>query len=298
MESAIIVSSDIPLLHRAVTAVRALWYYLGMLAYPWPLSMIHEFPFSQNLLGATELISVTAILLAVAAAVYLRNRDRALPFLFFWFVLCSAPVIGLLPTSTIIAERYMLLPSMAWALLLGWGFVAARRSGLTAKGEYVLHGILIALILLYSAVSFYRTLQWRTNESLLLADLSHNPGSYRLLNGLGRYYYTNGDPNRAFFYMRKAQEVRPGSFQYEFYLAMYLAEQGRNEDAIGLLNGLESRGGGDVIDINYLHGLILERMGSGKEGLLYYQKALSGARNMGVFFKKDAMAAVRRLSGG
>lgn len=95
-----------------------------------------------------------------------------LPFLFHsqglaLLVLPFLPASNLFfPVGFVVAERVLYMPSMGWCLLVahGWRLVAKKRATLATAA-------LIFLILAFSAKTYYRNWDWKTEYSLFSSGL-------------------------------------------------------------------------------------------------------------------------------
>jgi tetratricopeptide (TPR) repeat protein len=249
-------------LERLPTALRAVFYYLKMLFVPYPLKMWHEFRISE---GFSE-PSVLLALAGTAALVYLtwrlRRNYQILSFSLAWYLLALLPVSGLLPTSTVIAERYLFLPSVGFSLSAGWSSYKGRtmlktRSQSATRALTVLFLIVVTV---FSAISFQRNADWKNMETLLLSDLKLEPDSYKITKALGRYYFRNRRYDEAFRYFSELKRLEPKDAEYEFHLALLLLNEGKYGEAENVLDGIRGKET-DFVDVHYLYGKIYQASG-------------------------------------
>src|SRR6266540_3552547 len=189
----ILSGQTVPVWLRVLTYGKAAAWYARMLLVPWPLSVIHDVgpvtsPLDPGALAALAVIAALAVL-----GVRHARRYPVLVFSLAWFLVAIVPVSGLLPAPNLVAERYLFLPSVAFALAAAWLVVDA--SALRGHAAAVVAASAIAI--LHAGVVAVRVAEWRTNGGLLVADLSRHPGSARLTSLLGRYDYANGRSDQA-----------------------------------------------------------------------------------------------------
>lgn len=108
-----------PLFVRISNAFIAYVTYLGKTFWPFDLALVYfstdSFPLWQMIFSFFIIIGITIIV------IYCMKQK---PFLFvgwFWYLGTLIPVIGLVPTSTLVADHYTYLSSIGIALMLSWG---------------------------------------------------------------------------------------------------------------------------------------------------------------------------------
>jgi protein O-mannosyl-transferase len=164
------------------TALKAIGLDLWLLAWPLKLSSDRSFN-AVPLAGAGDLSGWLAVLaiaaiLAIAAA---RYRRDPLPFYLAGFVgIALLPTSNLLfPIGALMAERFLYLPSVGFALAL-----AAAADRIRPRRFAV--GAAVLLALLYAGRTLARNLDWRDDLTLGKADTVTTPQSFRLHDLLAR----------------------------------------------------------------------------------------------------------------
>jgi tetratricopeptide (TPR) repeat protein len=113
------------------------------------------------------------------------KRSRILSFSIFWFFIALAPVSNLVPISTLVADRYLFMPSVAYCLLLAFLFqkiLARRRQRVFA----LLIVLFMAIPIVFAAMTYKRNLIWKDNYALWGSVVAQNP-----YNVLGHIAYGN-----------------------------------------------------------------------------------------------------------
>jgi tetratricopeptide (TPR) repeat protein len=173
------------------TALKTIGLDLWLLV--WPLRLSSDRSFDQiPLAGPADLTAWLAFLAIVAILAVAAVRFRRDPL---WFWLAGLFGIALLPTANLLfpigalmAERFLYLPSVAFAIALAAAAdrIAPRR---LATGAVILLG------LLYTGRTLARNLDWKDNLSLGTADTVTAPRSFRLHDLLARALFDQ-DPQR------------------------------------------------------------------------------------------------------
>ena len=165
-----------------LTAVKVLGEYLRLLVWPGRLSADYSYNqvpvFGWRLSSLEDGKTVLALLVAIAlAAAALAAFRRAKPLFFFvaLFVAAILPVANLIiPIGSILAERFLYLPSVGFAGCLVWAARAARRR---APAGWPVALALVSLAL--GARTYARNFDWRDERSLWSSAVRSAPGSYK-----------------------------------------------------------------------------------------------------------------------
>lgn len=278
------------IIERIPTALKAIFKYLRILAIPYPLSVRHEFQPSKDIFEILPILSLIGFLALLYLIIRWRQRSPLISLSLTWYLLSLLPVIGLIPTSTIIAERYLFLPSVGFCIVLSY---------VLFKGLYnrvnIFITVFVTLAILFSAISFERNFDWKNMKTLMKADLKKNPTSYILNLSLGKLFFENADYAEAMIYLTKAKEIKPRAMDYEFYLTYYLYKKKQYKEALSFLKGMRLNEA-EIVDIHYLLGIIYEAMADYENAKASYLKALKSKISIGVFSKKSAEIALSALN--
>jgi len=159
-------------------------YYFRLLIVPYPLcpdpplKIFINQPFNE--LTVISLIIVAAI---IALAWLSGKREKLVPVAVFWFFLAILPNSNIIPTGTLMAERYLYLPSVGFSILAA--LFISRPSETRSR---IAAGFLIYL----AALSFLQAPAWKNEETLWETTLQLKPRSEIALTNLGKAYYDNG----------------------------------------------------------------------------------------------------------
>ncbi len=208
-----------------MAGVGVTWYRLVILGYP--LQMIYsirEFDLTPTLQWRVLVgLAITAGL--VGLAVVCHRRVPLVTFaVAFWFITLAVTSNVLLPLGTLLAERWLYLPSVAAVLLVS---VAVWRS--VHAGSALRLGALVGtagLLVFYSVVTVWRNRDWQNNVTVfesLVATAPNNPSGYMML---GHELMTT-DPVRTRRLQEAALELDPAFLSPQGSLAELDLREGK-----------------------------------------------------------------------
>ncbi len=177
---------------RWLTAVGNVTEYLRLMVAPIHLHvdyMPQVITIAQDL---TVRVLLGALLIAAAAALLVRVRRTVPPIAFAiaMFAIAVAPVANFFFASGIVvAERTLYLPSVGFAIVVGW--LWERRSVIRVKAAASI--VAAALLAACAARSWTRTPIWRDNKTAIVASLRDEPQSYRAHERAADVFEREGD---------------------------------------------------------------------------------------------------------
>lgn len=191
--------ADNPLVGRPFTAARltalnVLGQALFLLV--WPRRLSADYSFAHFPLfpwhGRAEDLKVAAALAAIgvllAAAIVFRRRRPPVAFLAGFLVVALLPTSNLLVIiGSVFAERFLYLPSVAFAGLLAFGIQALIEA--TPPGSMARRGAITfaaVVVVAFGLRTHARNRDWRDDEALFRAARDVVPRSYRAHKGLAQ----------------------------------------------------------------------------------------------------------------
>lgn len=215
------------LMTGAVVAARA----LGLLVFPWRLSPDYGFAETTAVCSPTEprlLVAAAVLVLAVAAAVASSRRSAAAAFLVVFFLSSWIVVSNLvLLIGTVMAERLLYLPSVAFCLLAGmaWDCLSER----AGRPLWIAAGV--GLLLAGSARTVLAASAWKDDYHLFAAAEKAAPRSVRVLGNLGVELARRGRLEEALSRLTRAVEIAPDFVPNRINLAGLYLKMGDLEAA-------------------------------------------------------------------
>ena len=159
-----------------LTAIKVIGLDLRLLVWPGPLACDRSYN-EISLAGWADAGAWLALLVVatiLTAAVVRRRGDGVMFFAAGFFGIALAPVANLfLPVGTMIGERFLYLPSVAFAIAV---VALAYRGG----RERFVEASLAVLILVCGCRTWMRNAEWTSELTLASADVRTAPGSFRV----------------------------------------------------------------------------------------------------------------------
>lgn len=230
---------------------------------------------AQSIWEWQVLLGIALLCVIVGAGIYFRRRTPLISFALGWFLFTLVPVSNLVPLPTLMAERYIFLPSYAFMLLgaaLFGIFLRKDRMTFTTYGVVV---CFIALISFYSVQTFWRNKDWQSPIALWSDAVKKAPDSVLAHHNLGSSYKDVGDYDRAITEFTYAADHI--SFCYaKIYLNLgnAYAQKNKFEEARAAYEQA-LRCSPDDFEALYHLGIVTKRLGFKKEAIVAYEKALA-----------------------
>jgi len=234
------VFAEVPWPHQFLTALWVLSRYLQLLVAPVTLSA--DYSYAQTPLVTTALnprVLIAAGALAAMAVIGLMGMTRRsslargqAAFCALAFLAAIAPVSNLIvPIGTIMAERLLYLPSMAFCLAIpvAWTLIAPR---LRPAVPALLAALLVAT---FAARTIVRNRDWKDQLALFSTTVIASPNSARAHYNLGIALEDTGRPDAALAEYRIAMQINPDDAKPLRNAALLLAARDRTTEALALL---------------------------------------------------------------
>ncbi len=215
-----------------------------------PINLSHDYSFNQITLKEWTDVRVVMTFLGILGAgivsVATIRKKGIYTFTYFYFTgyllfiyitefLINPDEFVFLSPGTIISERLLYLPSLAFCMatafalydLFGW-LVSNKRRAAKWVYTYTFVGSLLVLVL-YSIKTVIRNEAWKNDMTLMKADVNNSPNSVRLRYMLGRSYIIEADTTVSF--RQKARYLEKAADQLRKAVTIYPSYA----DAIALL---------------------------------------------------------------
>jgi tetratricopeptide (TPR) repeat protein len=273
---------DLPFASRVLVAGRAVWFYLGNLAWPHALDFVYP-RWTIDPSSAGQWLFPLGVALVVVALWALRQRTRAPLAAFLFFVGSLFPVLGFVnlygARYSWVWDHWQYLPDLgllalaAAGLTAGWRLAAERLPVLGAGGAR--WGALAALSLLLGALSWSHCGMFHDDDTLYRENLALNPGSWLALNNLGiKLELTPGRLGDAVAKYEEALRLNPGFAEGHNNLGNALAKTpGRSGEAVAQYEEA-IRLKPDFVDAHYDLGNVLNTLGRKDEAMAQFEAAL------------------------
>jgi tetratricopeptide (TPR) repeat protein len=171
-----------------LTAISVIARYVWLIVWPATLSCDYsypEIPLASGTLG--DWVSWTAVFSLIALVAFLYRRSRTAFFLACFAALTFLPMSNLLfPIGTIMAERFLYLPSIgALACLVMAIYAVSRHAGFAGLAPVIMSLIIVALAIR----TWVRNSDWHDDLAIATSSLKASPNSFKLHRQMGELLF-------------------------------------------------------------------------------------------------------------
>ena len=189
--------ADAPTADVVTTMLGVFARYVALIVSPWPLNPFYDWSILQP--GEpSQLLRVCTggVLLALwLGAIWTSRRRRpAIALMLGFFLLALIPVSHVAPIVVAAADRFLYLAIAG--PLFAMGIIGVRIAESSKRGSLVTSGFLILLVC-FSALTWVRNEDWRTDRAILEASVRDWPTSYNHWFGLAKLEEREGHPDLA-----------------------------------------------------------------------------------------------------
>jgi tetratricopeptide (TPR) repeat protein len=266
---------DLDLLQRFCIAGRALWFYVGKLA--WPSTLMFMYPrWDVASMGATDLVPWVGFVAVVGITWWQRHRlTRAPTVALLAFSGSLFPALGFINVFpmkyTFVADHYVYLASLPLLALgvAGASALLSRARVSTRSTGFIVGGLAATLGMLSNG----HALKFRNEETLWRDTIEENPGAWQARTNLATVLMGRGELPEAETQLRAALEDNPRGEWTLNNLGLVLAAQGDLPGAIQLYRRAVTEAPQQP-EIHLNLGLALARIGQPSEGKRELTRAL------------------------
>jgi tetratricopeptide (TPR) repeat protein len=206
--------------------------YARILLWPHPLTV--EYFWVGGVAPPLLWVGGLAVVTTTVAALIVR-RSRALGIWCGLIVAGLSPVIHLLPFFELVAERYLYLPMVGFAVLVASGWERIDRYSHSAA-----KALLAGLLATWTALSLNQCLVWRDQISLFEHAVSHAPMSPVARTNLATAYVHAGLADSAVEHWQALVNIDPLNLPARYNLARFRFLEGRPDEARAILGARET----------------------------------------------------------
>jgi protein O-mannosyl-transferase len=272
---------------RLVTAGDAVWFYLGKLLWPHPLSMVYP----RWQMNASHVISYLELftVMLVTLILWFKRESWSRSFLMAWlyFLVTLLPVLGLINNTysrySFVADHFQYLACMGPLALAGAGLFRLADSIFRARAA-LQPALAAGVVLVLGLLSWQRTLVYEGEETLWNDTLVKNPNCWAGHNNLGLVLSEQGKVDEAMIQYQKSLDLNPLYIKAHTNLGTALVQRGRIEEGISHFRRAIEIAPFDIEARNNL-GNTLAQEGRLDEALAEFQKAVEvEPRDAGVWY--------------
>ena len=214
-------------LNNLWTAPHAIWWYLAHLALPWGLSV----EYTSKILVRSTLSGFAlpgiALILLLAAIVWLWNRWRSpsAAFLLFWFGLTLGPAVIMAPMVSE-HDRYLYLSAYAFCALVAWAIL--RLGKLWPKAPVIATVCMLAVLF---GLTWHEMGYWDCDKTLWSRVLQISPSQPKAILQAAGMYCEEGDFTKALGALDDGMRYYPASPKIWIERARILNVANRTDEA-------------------------------------------------------------------
>jgi tetratricopeptide (TPR) repeat protein len=193
---------------RIFNAIVAYAAYLGKTFWPVGLTLNYFNYFFIYSFPVWQIIGSFFILIGITAAVIYFFKKK--PFLFvgwFWYLGTLIPVIGLVPTSALIADHYTYLPSIGIAVMLAWGIPSLIKSEILRKKILFQSAVVVLSVLV--VLTWQQCGYWKNSVEFWNFTVKVTKDNVTAYSRLGHAYANLGQYQQAMQNFNKIIRLKP-----------------------------------------------------------------------------------------
>ena len=225
---------DFTLGQRLLTQPRVIVFYLSLLLAPLPsrLNLDHHFPISYSLINPASTLPCLLFVLGLAAISIRLARKRPLfSFCLIWFWGNLLLESSFLPLELVFEHR-LYLPSLGLFLLFSLGLARASQHLSPRLQVPVKAGVMLALILPLSIMTYQRNEVWQDEVRLWEDACRKSPQKARTNYNLAHVYADRGRLPEAIHYYKRTLAIDPAYEDVHNNLANIYIRQGKPGQAV------------------------------------------------------------------
>lgn len=218
-----------------ITMAKVFVSYILLLIAPINLKLFHEVEVVTSFFNFDVLISI--ILLILILIFTIKKFNKVVFFCVFWFFITLLPFSNIIPLVSLMAERYVYLPSLGFCFLLAFTFVKIYDFDFEKK-KYIRIFLVIFFILLllsYSFVVVKRNAEWRDNITFWTETVKDSPNNSGAHDNLGFTYEHAGDIENALEEFEIAIKLQPDNYKALANIGVAYAKLGIYNESIASL---------------------------------------------------------------
>lgn len=202
-----------------------------LLSFPKQLSLYHE---GETVNIGIIMVGHLILLASVFSIIYLMFKKRKI-FAFFIaaFYISILPTYSPIQVAWFIADRYLYLSSMVFAVSLGIIFLKITEK---YKAKRLLPFLVIFVLGIYGYKVMLRSRDWQNRKTLWEATARTNPNSARVYNNLGDVYSIEGNLQKSIQSFQKAIELDPNYAEAMYNLGRTYIKAGEQEKGQQLID--------------------------------------------------------------
>jgi tetratricopeptide (TPR) repeat protein len=247
-------------------------FYIFKFIFPFALVPLYKTPQPVSILNPVYQLSlIMSISMVFLTFKYRRNKIFIFSFMFYVVSIFCLLRFDVMDNLTVVADRYMYLPSLGFCLLAG---VIIDKFLLKQKIKKMTSCVVSILFLLLASKSVEQTQIWKDSISVWSQVIRYEPSVYIAYNSRGAAYQKMGDVDLALKDYKKAIEINPEFYLPYGHIGLIYMMENQDELAKSYLNKALEINPSDANSYNSL-GLIYERQGQPELAISQFSLSIS-----------------------
>jgi protein O-mannosyl-transferase len=197
-------------------------WYLKQLVWPTPTVQYKgSFDISTTLLDWRVLLSLILVGAVLLAGFLVLGRNKLMAFAILSYFVLLLPVSQIIPHHELLADHYLYLPMMSFALLVV--LVVQKIAARNKITRQIAYGTAAVLILVLAAMTVSRNPVWKDDLTLWQTNFKEVPNSVRAASSLAKAY-ANVNPGRSAELYKRCIEIDP-SYSPAYYSLAVLSKR-------------------------------------------------------------------------
>jgi len=174
-----------------------------------------------------------ALLLSLLFLAYKKRKDHRVLFPIGWFIITLLPAMNIVPLNSYMAEHWLYIPSMGYAMLIAYLLVYLYR-----KNNVRLYAVMlgVGLTLYYAGMTITQNGYWRDPIRFYKRTLGFNPTSTRLYTNLAGELLKAGQSEDLIRLLKIAIDIDPANAVAYNNLGNAYKGLGKIDEAINIYN--------------------------------------------------------------
>ena len=245
----------------------ALANFIKLLVFPLNLSSAYFITTIKSLFEPRILFSMGIVLFVAWSSFFIYKYSKKFFWSILWVFLNIFPILIIIPSSYLFAERYLYIPLIGFCILLAIGI----DKGLQRKRLFCI--LMGCILLFYSLNTVKRNNDWQNDDIMFSKKFERYPNNFCLYNKFGQICCWQGKYSRACGEYKKALKLNPYYVEAWFNLANVYMLEGEYFKAIKAVK--------EVLKLNPEHvgahnnlGIYYTKIGLYNKAIQEYDKAL------------------------
>lgn len=180
---------------------------------------------AKSMFDAGVVLSILFIAILIYLSVIFYKKDSIVSFCILFFLVTLIPVMNIIPTMNLMAERFLYLTSVCLALLI----CHITLLGSAKRDSKIMNVGLVIIIIAFSYLTYSRNAVWKSNDSLY-ASAKDVKGTVLLVN-YGNIYANASKYDEAAALYKKALSIRDNNLLAHHNLGLIYLLRGNLDSA-------------------------------------------------------------------